>query len=402
MRRVSDRPAIGSMDKNNRTNNKNEYIELLRFVLCMMIFIHHSGHVTGGAVSLLPSGGLVADAFFILTGYYAVRHIYSRMEKNRASGASDKAGDDDMTGRPLLYVIRYTLHKLIRVFPYMAFGTVIIYVLECVTDLRLKGAIESVDIIHRLKDMVIELLYLPLTGLMGEISALNYRNAPMWYLSAMLMALPIVMYLCIRLCKPFKYVIVWVVPFILQILMMHLFGGILPWQQFAGFVNGGYIRGISSILMGGAVYFASGYLRSRFAGERDKADTESSAGVSTTSLILTVAEIVLLISFVICTAVGVTGYYELMALYVIGIVLALCLSGTTYTSHLKWKPARFLGRLSLPIYCLHWGIYRWVAAFFGYLDHRVAIVLTFVLCVGAAVILMMFIDKLNKRGKASA
>ena len=44
---------------------KNEYIELLRFVLCMMIFFHHSGHVTGGAVSLLPACGFAADVFYM-------------------------------------------------------------------------------------------------------------------------------------------------------------------------------------------------------------------------------------------------------------------------------------------------------------------------------------------------
>ncbi len=362
---------------------KNEYIELLRFVLCMVIFLHHSGHVTGGAVSLLPSGGLVADAFFMLTGYYAIRHISSRMEKIRATDSVTGPGDTEILRRPILYSIKYTIRKLLRVFPYMAFGTVIVYVLECVTDLKLKGAIAPVDIMYRLKDMLIELLFLPLTGLMGEISALNYRNAPMWYLSAMLIALPVVMYLCIRLCKLFKCVIVWLFPIVLQILMLYLFGGVLPWQQFAGPVNGGYIRGISSILMGGAIYFASQYLRRRCP------DRERS-GIS---VLLTVAELILLIVFFICVAVGVSGPMELISLYIIGLVLTLTLSGITYTSGLRFKLAAILGRLSLPIYCIHWGIYRWVAAFFGYIDHRAAILLTLILCIVTAVILMYITDR---------
>ena len=370
---------------------KNEYIELLRFVLCMVIFLHHSGHVTGGAVSLLPSGGLAADAFFMLTGYYAIRHISSRMEKIRATDSAGGFGASEITGRPLLYSVKYTLRKLIRVFPYMAFGTVIVYILECVTDLKLKGAIAPVDIMYRSKDMLIELLFLPLTGLMGEISALNYRNAPMWYLSAMLIALPVVMFLCIRLCKLFRYVIVWLIPIVLQILMLNLFGGVLPWQQFAGPVNGGYIRGISSILMGGAIYYASQYLRRRCT------DRERS-GIS---VLLTVAEIFLLIVFFICVAVGVSGPMEIISLYIIGLVLTLTLSGITYTSGLRFKPATILGRLSLPIYCIHWGIYRWVAAFFGYLDYRVAIALTFILCIITAAVLMFIIDRITLRKAAT-
>ena len=370
---------------------KNEYIELLRFVLCMVIFLHHSGHVTGGAVSLLPSGGLVADAFFMLTGYYAIRHISSRMEKIRATDSVTGPGDTEILRRPILYSIKYTIHKLLRVFPYMAFGTVIVYILECVTDLKLKGAIAPVDIMYRSKDMLIELLFLPLTGLMGEINALNYRNAPMWYLSAMLIALPVVMFLCIRLCKLFRYVIVWLIPIVLQILMLNLFGGVLPWQQFAGPVNGGYIRGISSILMGGAIYYASQYLRRRCT------DRERS-GIS---VLLTVAEIFLLIVFFICVAVGVSGPMELISLYIIGLVLTLTLSGITYTSGLRFKPATILGRLSLPIYCIHWGIYRWVAAFFGYLDYRMAIALTFILCIITAAVLMFIIDRITLRKAAT-
>ncbi len=370
---------------------KNEYIELLRFVLCMVIFLHHSGHVTGGAVSLLPSGGLAADAFFMLTGYYAIRHISSRMEKIRATDSVTGPGDTEILRRPILYSIKYTIRKLLRVFPYMAFGTVIVYILECVTDLKLKGAIAPVDIMHRSKDMLIELLFLPLTGLMGEISALNYRNAPMWYLSAMLIALPVVMFLRIRLCKPFRYVIVWLIPIVLQILMLNLFGGVLPWQQFAGPVNGGYIRGISSILMGGAIYYASQYLRRRCT------DRERS-GIS---VLLTVAEIFLLIVFFICVAVGVSGPMELISLYIIGLVLTLTLSGITYTSGLRFKLAVVLGRLSLPIYCIHWGIYRWVAAFFGYLDYRVAIALTFILCIITAAVLMFIIDRITLRKAAT-
>ncbi len=375
----------------NRTtaeNRRNEYIELLRFVLCVMIFIHHSGHVTGGAVTLLPSGGLIGDAFFMLTGYYAVRHIVSRMGKIRAGEYSGTPAGDEISGRPLLYCIKYTLRKLIRLFPYMAFGTVIIYILEYINDIRLNGSVATADILHRLRDMLIELLYLPLTGLMGEISALNYRNAPMWYLSALLIALPVVMYLCIRLNKVFRYVLVWAVPICIQIFMLMYFGGVLPWQQFAGPISSGYIRGISSLLMGGGIYYVSEFIKGRY--DEDKHAAQR---------IFSVAEVVLLIVFFGCVIVGVTGCFELLALYVIEMMFMLSLSGITYSSRLSLKCAGYLGRLSLPIYCIHWGIYRWVASFFGYLDYRVSILLAFVLCLITAVVMVTLLDRLSRHKK---
>ncbi len=386
-----------------RDNRRNEYIELLRFVLCVMIFIHHSGHLTGGAVTLLPSGGLIGDAFFMLTGYYAIRHISVRMGKTGAADSADSSADPELSGRPLLYCIKYTLRKLLRLFPYMAFGTVIIYILEFVNDIRLNGSIASVDIIPRLKDMIIELLYLPLTGLMGEISALNYRNAPMWYLSAMLIALPVVMYLCIRLGRIFKYCLVWAVPLCLQVFMLKYFGGVLPWQQFAGVVSSGYIRGISSLLMGGGIYYVSEYLRSRYAvsgaaGDPASFDTDAwqKSDKSAAYMVFSIAEVILLIVFFACVIVGVTGYFELLALYVIEVVFMLSLSGITYSSRLSLKCAGYLGRLSLPIYCIHWGIYRWVASFFGYLDYRVSMMLAFILCIIAAVVMVTLLDRISR------
>ncbi len=398
-----------------RDNRRNEYIELLRFVLCVMIFIHHSGHVTGGAVTLLPSGGLIGDAFFMLTGYYAVRHICVRTEKNKTTESSVTPGKDEISGRPLLYCIKYTLNKLIRLFPYMAFGTVIIYILEYVNDIRLKGSVDVVDITSRSKDMLIELLYLPLTGLMGEISALNYRNAPMWYLSALLIALPVVMYLCIRLGKVFKYILVWAVPVCLQIFMLKAFNGVLPWQQFAGPVSSGYIRGISSLLMGGGIYYVSEYIRNRYnagytSGTAATADTAAKqarpdAGYgwkgnkSKAFWVFSILEVVLLIVVFGCVAVGVTGFYELAALYVIEAMFMLSLSGITFLSGLSFKHAGYLGRLSLPIYCIHWGIYRWVASFFGYLDYRAAMLLTLVLCLITAVLLVAVLNRLSLHKK---
>lgn len=354
--------------RNNRFEDKNGFIELLRFMLCMIIFMHHSGHVNVNRPALLPSGGLAADAFFILTGYYAIRHI------NRLI-ASGNTPD-----KPFIYSIKYTVKKLFRVFPYAAFGTIIVYILECVIAVRTGTDLTLVDIISKVKTFIIELFFLPLTGLMS-LDLLTYRNAPMWYLSAMLFALPILMWLSFRLGKFFSHILVWLVPIAIQILFLYKYGGILPWQSFIGFINTGILRGLSGMLLGCAVYYLLTALNGKFR-------------VTVSSVIPTVIEVILYVVFLFLVIRGVNGIGEVASLYVILVAICFSLSGITCTSRIGGKIVNILGRLSMPIFCIHWGIYRWVGAFFGYLDYRVAILMALVLSIVTAYILMKIIGKL--------
>ena len=358
----------------NGSTVRNRYIDLLRFLFCMIIFLHHSGHVTRGEITILPSGGLAADAFFMLTGYYAIRHIshMSSPVKN-----------------PMGYSIRYTLKKLLKTMPYMAFGTVIVYILELVIIGLTGGSIDLADMSGRLRCMLSELTLLPLTGIMGPLDPLTYRNAPMWYLSALLLALPIVMYIGIRCKDIFRNYIIWFIPPMLQGWMVARFGGVLPWQDFVGPVSSAAIRGFSSLLMGAGIYYASKAI----------ADNKT---LSSRPMVATVLELLALVIFLCNVVRGVHGYEELISLYVIALSLALALSGITYTSRITWKPLEFLGTLSLPIYCLHWGIYRWVAAAFGQLNYYIGIVITFVLCIITALLIMYAVRLITaKRIKVS-
>ena len=375
--------------KDSDKTARNQYIELLRFIFCMVIFIHHSGHLTGTEITLFPSGGLAADAFFMLSGYYAIRHIYNVCGKGHAADAASHDEYGSMTGHSMRYSMRYTLKKLLKTLPYMATGTVIIYLLEIIQSGRSGSTITPVDIISHIRSMLIELTYLPLTGIMGPVNPLAYRNAPMWYLSAMLIALPVIMYVAVRYKDVFRNYIVWFVPMLLQSLMIMRFGGVLPWQDFIGPVSSGVIRGFSSMLMGGAIFYASKGLTAGI----------YKTGKSTTQrrVVLTIAELGLLALFICNVIRGVGGYEELFTLYIIAGMLTLALSGVTYTGNISWKPLGFLGRISLPIYCLHWGMYRWTAAFLGMLDYRLAIVIVYILCLTVAVVIMYIQRLWSKR-----
>ena len=349
------------------SKEKNRYIELLRFIFCIIIVLHHSGFVSENGNGLFPSGGIIADAFFMLTGYFARAHIVKM---------------NSLPEKPMKYSVVYTIKKLIRVLPFSAFGVVIIYLLELIQS---NGQTSFSDVMHRLYYMIVEILLLPMAGIINT-DLTSFKNAPLWYLSAVMIALPLVMYVSMKCKDLFSHYLVWFLPLILQGYMVTVFGGALPWMSHIGIVSSGVIRGISSLIMGFGIYYATKLL--------EKRATKYS---NSYRVILTILEIGLFIMVIANLLHGVSGYDEIGCIYLIYIMLILTLSGATYTSRINVKAFEYLGVISMPIYCIHWGIYRWVSAYFGYLNYTSGVILTLTLCVVASIVLIIIYNNAGKR-----
>lgn len=327
----------------------NLYIELLRFIFCIIICLHHSAYVAPGT-SFAPSGGLVADAFFMLTGYFTFRHVEKKYYI-----------DDQKVSTSILrsigYSIKYTLKKILRLYPYILFGSVMIYLLEIRNMTRVGIGIRTF-FPQMFKEFLVEATLLPLTGLLqgdGSTMIITFRNTPMWFMSAMLLALPIFTFLLINLNKYFKYVLVWILPPVLQVFMLLKFGGILPFSQFYCHISSGVIRAFSDFFIGGMIYYFAKLLVTKF-NDFAKCSTKASCKV-----ILTIIELGLLALFLRNIFAGSNNRLDVISIYAIAISLAISLSGLSYTSNLKGnKIISFLGNISLPIYCVHWAVYRWM------------------------------------------
>lgn len=347
--------------------NKNYYLELLRFIFCILILLHHSGHVSPDGSGLIPSAGVLADAFFIITGYFACRHV--ALLKVRPASA-------------VKYSLVYTVKKLLRVLPYSVFGVIIIYFLE----LLHLGQSSVREHLTRIYTMFVELFLLPMLGIM-EVNLINLRNAPLWYLSATLIALPFVMLLVIKGGKIFRYCLVWIIPILLEIWMVNTYGGALPWMNRSPlFIYAGAIRGFSSMILGCSVYYLSDYISSF----REK----ESKGLK---LLFTIIEMALFAYVLYNVISGIGGYMETITIYLIMLMLVLIFSGITYTTDIQVKWFGVLGSLSLPIYCMHWGVYRWVGTYLGMLPYIAKILITLLLCIIASVILMKCVDIAKKK-----
>ncbi len=351
---------------NISSKTKSSYIELVRFLLCIAILLHHSGFVTPDNNTILPGGAIAADVFFMLTGYFTIRHI----EKM-----------NDVEGI-MSYSMKYTLNKMLRLIPYVACGVLIAYLLVI---WRLPADTSIMDYIISLENMPFELTLLPMTGVISSDLSV-YRNAPMWFLSSMLIVMPVIMYIAIRFKDVFRNYFVWFVPMFLQGWMVVNCGGACPWQSYAGFCYSGVVRAFSGITMGCAIYYASNALSKKM---------QNSSVISKVSI--SILEIGLLAFAIYNFFRQIGGYEEVFVIYLFAVSLCISLSGASYTSKLKGRFFEMLGKLSLPIYCVHWGIYQWVGAYLGYLGSWICIGITFVLCIIVSVVMMIFTDKFYRK-----
>ena len=80
---------------------KNSLIELERFLACTAIFFFHQGF-------LFTSGWVFVEFFYILTGYFSLKHFAINKSKNQMS-------DEHYAN----HVFRYSIKKFIQIFPFI-------------------------------------------------------------------------------------------------------------------------------------------------------------------------------------------------------------------------------------------------------------------------------------------
>lgn len=357
---------------------KNSYIELLRFIMCLVILVHHSGFVRAVDSSIiLPFGALAADFFFMITGYFAYAHFTKSEQKS-----------EDKNCISMKYWMGYTINKLKRVFPYAAFGIIIIYALEF-----FRPAIETPlpERFIKLQNIFFELTVMPMSGVM-PIDMMSYRNSPLWFLSAMLIALPILMYLISRYKDLFTGYIVWILPALIYAWMTVKLNGICSWTEYSGFLYGGVIRAFADMMVGCAIYIAAKAIEER-------ADSIGMTG----RVLITALELLLL-----CIALFefnriLSSYDQIFVIYVMAVMLAITLSNVSLTAKIDNKFINYLGSLSMPVYCLHWGVYQYVAR--GMLRIKLSyvqgVMITLIICIVVAVVMKTVLNKISIK-KANA
>lgn len=345
--------------------SKNSFIELLRFIFCLIIFLHHSGFyaMEGMNYPFKSAGFFAVEFFFILTGALATRHM--------AKGAPSSGC--------MIYSMEYTVNKLKRVFPYAAIGILLSYVwyfLQADPSLSIK------DRVFGRWNIIYELMFIPMTGVM-DIRLESYLNTPLWYLSVILIALPLVMYLVIKCKDLFTHYLAWLLPLLLHAFLIQKYGSIGNWGEYSTIAYSGVIRGIADLMLGCFVYEMSISL-----GKKKK---------TMPAWVWTVVEAVLYIFAIYTFNTNVDGYtYEFAVLCVAG-GLIITLSEVSASKCIKGSFFTHLGKLSLPIYCLHWPVYRFMTLYLPNLSYVWAVVLALAVCIGLSEIIMLLLNLQKKK-----
>ncbi len=296
--------------------NRNGYIELLRFVASLFIALFHA--------DFAPSGWIWTEFFFMLSGYFAFKMIMS----NRINGDANA---------PMIY----TWGMIKKIFPYTAVAMIAMFFVRIY-----KWELSVGDVISYSGSLLENLTMLNGTGLIRPYYSINEKITvgemflgPIWYISALIIAMPIMIYLVQQF---YSKVGVWMVSFLPLLIDGYIViksGTIQGWHMdMLSFITLDF-RALAGLLFGGGIYCMVRKIEKL---------SFSKAG----KVILLFVEWGALV--VICAMSFEKSISNiLIMLTTIIIALTISLSEKTITGSIHFGVCDWLGKLSLPIFCSH-------------------------------------------------
>lgn len=301
---------------------KNVFLELLRFFAATVIVGYHTKFV-------FNSGWIFVEFFFIISGFFA----YKKVLQYRETG-------EDFRDFP----VKYTLKKMLRIFPY----TLLSMILFVVFELREQLIDVGINTIGRFVLYFTEnITLLNATGMipnevaLGDGWVMNSMMMPiLWYIIVLFVALPVMMYLSYYLDKKIGLWLYTFLPMLLYGILIMSTGTIDGFHYEMMVYPALFMRALAGLLLGGLVYRVS------VAFQRTISKKKSFV------VIFGLIELLVYV-FVACLASIEEMRNEIIVVACFVIGLALTLSGETFTSYVKGKFFTILGALSLPMYCVH-------------------------------------------------
>ena len=235
---------------------------------------------------------------------------------------------------------------------------------------------------HELAILPFELFFLPMGGVVPARLDL-YMNTPLWYVSAMLFTLPLIVYLCLKAEDVFQHYIVWFVPVLIHGWMILHMGGSWGWGETTPVGYSGLLVAFSNLTLGFGIYLAAGKLAKKKFGVPAK-------------ILLTLAEIMGIALCFVFAASEPNAYTFETVIAFLAVSLTITLSGVSYTGKIYGKVFEWLGTLSLPIYCVHWWTGQMVQVYLYMFSYPVRIVLILLCSIILSVIMMVLFKIANK------
>ena len=299
-----------------KENSRNGWVDLGRFVAAWIIVWFHFGTVPilslNGTWLKAFGGGLFVEYFFLLSGYFSVMHV----EKHSSS-----------IKFPEKYIGQYTIKKWFHFLPYSVFAVFFAYIFSFIQN----G--------YTWKEIIRSSFMAPFEMLLLRNTGINFSGqyGVLWYLSAMLITLPILLYIVLKYKDRYKYYFAWIMPLIIYGIIIRKIGTIRTTDYILS-----TLRAFAGLSLGGGLFYLADKLKMEHFNKRGK-------------LILTSIEVGLFfasIIFVFQKSLSKT-YNDVFFVLIIFISLLITFSEQSYTKYIQGSFFSRLGKLSLPIYCVH-------------------------------------------------
>lgn len=211
-------------------------LDLMKFLFSLMIVFFHGKNLATTESYIFPGGSIAVEFFFIVSGVLMARTACTYERK-------ESLGKDTLL---------FMKHKFCGLMPNYYVGFVIAFIV-------INRNVRSIStLIYRLGDSIWEILFLLNSGLRP---IRRVYNGPVWYLSAMLLAMCVIWPIMRKYKKTFFYVIAPVgTVFLMGITYQN-------WRSFAGasvwrdYIFKGTVRAFMGLLLGCVVYQVSEYLK---------------------------------------------------------------------------------------------------------------------------------------------
>lgn len=326
--------------KKDSSSARNYQIDILKILCAVLVLISHvplgnsdSRYFTSERVSAF--GWMSVQIFFAISGFFMVKGTLKNIPSNNVGEFSFNY----VTNKFKKIAPQYIIATLIIVLMYIG-----IYYIDANVTYDKKG-IHPFDLVIR---TIPELFGVAQSGI-------NIRyNEPVWYISAMLIAMLPLVYLFIKKKDFFIYVFSPLVALLGNgfvynqgelVMTMH-------WEWY-GFIVGGIVRAVSSLCVGVVAYIL--YEKLCLMGEHCR-----------TKILITLAEVLISLVFFCAWLINPVSNDTLFSiLLLLPVLLAIIFSGKSYISHLfQFNCFRFAQALSLAIYLNHYAAILVVAALY--------------------------------------
>lgn len=280
---------------------------MLRFIGMLLIMGHHLYHIGMEGMYLTRNCWVWVDFYFILSGAFTYAHFSEKSKKINEQGSE---------------ALAYTLSK----FKKFVFPTICAVFLEyCLKYSNLVVNLQFKELLKRMIYLPYEIMFLSSSGITSPVVA------PIWYLSAMFIVLPLIVYLMQEHREAWK---------IIAFMSPILYFGYKGVNTDRAWPND-MVRAFACLALGTIAYLLGekiNHLRERFI----------------LKILLSVLEMMSVMAAIYISVFN-REWMNLMELLFFSICIFM-LSGKTISATLNVRMFYILGSLSMPMYIFHWTV----------------------------------------------